>query len=232
LGTDRVGGFRALCVLVSAALAITACANGRPKPAACAAVGAVAGAGTGLAIGQEVLDYDYGEWRQVSYTAGGAIVLGTAGYLICRAMAGEQAAPPPPSPPAPAPPASEPIPAPPLEPPVAEKIILRGVNFDFDKDGIRPDAAVILDEAARILTSSHPGARVRIEGHADSTGPEAYNQGLSERRANSVRGHLVSQGVEASRLTTVGYGESRPIADNATREGRALNRRVELQVEE
>ena len=119
-----------------------------------------------------------------------------------------------------------------MEAPVAEKIILRGVNFDFDKDDIRPDAAVILDEAARILTGTHAGARVRIEGHADATGPDAYNQGLSERRANSVRSYLVSQGVEASGLTAVGYGESRPIASNDTREGRALNRRVELQVEE
>jgi OOP family OmpA-OmpF porin len=119
-----------------------------------------------------------------------------------------------------------------MEPPVAEKVILRGVNFDFDKDVIRADAAVILDEAASILTENHSGASVRIEGHADWTGPDAYNQGLSERRASSVRKYLVSHGVDASRLTTAGFGESRPIASNDTREGRALNRRVELQVEE
>jgi outer membrane protein OmpA-like peptidoglycan-associated protein len=223
-------GLRLVCVLVAVALALTACANGRPNPAACATVGAITGVGVGGTIGHEgPPDYDYFEWRNVAYAAGGAAVLGTAGYFICKALAKEEA---PPPPPAPAPPAAEPVPPAPMEPQVAEKIILRGVNFDFDKDGIRPDAAVILDEAARILTETHEGALVRIEGHADWTGPEAYNQGLSERRAKSVRDYLVSRGVEASRLTTVGYGESRPIADNETREGRALNRRVELQVEE
>jgi len=225
----QVGRFRIVCVLVAAALALTACANGRPKPWACATAGALAGAGAGMAVGHEALDYEYGEWRAVSYTTGGAVILGAAGYLICNALAREETPPPPPPPPAPS---AEPAPAPPAVPQVAEKIILRGVNFDFDKDEIRSDGAVILDEAAGMLTGAHTGARVRIEGHTDSTGPEAYNQGLSERRANSVRSYLVSHGVEASRLTTVGYGESRPIADNATREGRALNRRVELQVEE
>jgi OOP family OmpA-OmpF porin len=190
----------------------------------------VVGGGSAAAFSHEgPPNHDYDEWRFAAYTAGGAIVLGTAGYFICKALAKEDAPPPPPPPPAPA---AEPAAAPPAAPQVAEKIILRGVNFDFDKDEIRPDAAVILDEAAGMLTGAHTGARVRIEGHTDSTGPEAYNQGLSERRANSVRSYLVSHGVDASRLTTVGYGESRPMADNATREGRALNRRVELQVEE
>jgi OOP family OmpA-OmpF porin len=175
------------------------------------------------------MDYGWTEWRNGAWAAGGAVVLGTAGYFICKAMAkGEE----PPAPPPPPPPSQAAPPPPPPPPAVAEKIILRGVNFDFDKDGIRPDAAVILDEAARILTASHPSARVRVEGHADATGPEAYNQGLSERRANSVRSYLASRGVDASRLTPLGFGESRPIASNDTREGRALNRRVELQVEE
>ena len=224
----QLGKLRIVCVLVAVMLALTACANGRPKPWACATVGALAGAGAGIAVGQEALDYDYGEWRAVSYTAGGAVLLGAAGYLICNALAREETPPPPPPPPAPS---AEPAPAP-AAPQVAEKIILRGVNFDFDKDEIRSDGAVILDEAASMLTGAHTGARVRIEGHTDATGPDAYNQGLSERRANSVRSYLVSHGVDASKLTTVGYGESSPIADNGTREGRALNRRVELQVEE
>jgi outer membrane protein OmpA-like peptidoglycan-associated protein len=225
----QVGRFRIVCVLVALALAVTACANGRPKPATCAAVGAMAGAGAGAAAGVHGMDYDWTEWRNGAWAAGGAAVLGTAGYFICRAMAKAEVPPPPPPPPPPVAPAPPP---PPLETPVAEKIILRGVNFDFDKDGIRPDAAVILDEAARMLTEAHTGARVRVEGHADSTGPEAYNQGLSERRANSVSGYLASRGVDASRLTPLGFGESSPIASNDTREGRALNRRVELQVEE
>ncbi len=225
----QVGRLRIVCVLVAVALALTACANGRPKPAACAAVGAITGAGVGGTIGHEgPPNYDYFEWRNVGYAAGGAVVLGAAGYFICKALAKDETPPPPPPPPAPS---AEPAPAP-AAPQVAEKIILRGVNFDFDKDEIRSDGAVILDEAAGMLTGAHTGARVRIEGHTDATGPDAYNQGLSERRANSVRSYLVSHGVDASRLTTVGYGESSPIADNGTREGRALNRRVELQVEE
>ncbi len=106
---------------------------------------------------------------------------------------------------------------------------MRGVNFDFDKSEIRPDASVILDEAASIL-SGKPDVQIRVEGHTDATGPEAYNQGLSERRADSVRKFLVEKGIGAARLTSVGFGESNPIATNDTREGRALNRRVELQV--
>ena len=71
-----------------------------------------------------------------------------------------------------------------------------------------------------------------IEGHTDSTGPDGYNQGLSERRAEAVQGYLVDHGVSPSNLSTVGYGEAQPVADNSTREGRALNRRVELRVSE
>lgn len=228
----QVGRLRILGALVAVVFAVTACANGRPKPLTCAAVGAVAGAVAGGKIGHEgPPNYDYGDWENVGIAAGGAAVLGTAGYFLCKALAKEEAAPPPPPPPPPPAPSAKPAP-PPMEPQVAEKIILRGVNFDFDKSNIRPDAAVILDEAANILTTSHKGAHVRIEGYTDWTGPEAYNQGLSERRARSVRDYLVAHGVEASRLTTVGYGESNPIADNTTREGRALNRRVELQVEQ
>ena len=105
--------------------------------------------------------------------------------------------------------------------------MLRGVNFDFDKSSIRPDAAVILDEAASML-SEHPSASVNIAGYTDSIGTDAYNQGLSERRAKSVKDYLVKKGVDGSRLTATGYGETNPIASNATKDGRALNRRVEL----
>jgi outer membrane protein OmpA-like peptidoglycan-associated protein len=105
------------------------------------------------------------------------------------------------------------------------------VQFDLDKADIRPDAAVILDEAASLL-SANPGTQVAVGGHTDSSGSDAYNQSLSERRAASVRDYLASKGVDASRLSTAGFGESQPVADNATAEGRALNRRVELSVKE
>ena len=110
-----------------------------------------------------------------------------------------------------------------------KKFVLRGVNFDFDKATIRADARPVLDEAITIL-KEQGGIAVVAEGHTDSTGPDTYNQGLSERRAKSVRDYLVAGGIDASRIETAGYGESQPVADNSTRDGRAQNRRVELEV--
>src|SRR5690606_6322061 len=105
-------------------------------------------------------------------------------------------------------------------------IDLRGVNFDFDKATLRPDAVVILNEAIEIL-KKYPELRVEVAGHTDSTGPENYNQGLSERRAKTVYEYLGNNGISASRLVgPVGYGELRPIDTNDTREGRARNRRT------
>jgi OOP family OmpA-OmpF porin len=125
-------------------------------------------------------------------------------------------------PPAPAPPPPPPAPAP-------ERIVLRGVNFAFDSDQIDPASAVVLDVVAETL-ASRPGIRVRVEGHTDSMGSESYNQGLSQRRAEAVRRYLVGQGIAASRIEARGFGESRPEASNDTAEGRALNRRVALEV--
>jgi len=138
--------------------------------------------------------------------------------------------PPAPEPPPPPEPEPEPEPAPPPPPePVKEKIVLRGVNFDFDAAEIRGDAAVILDEAIEIL-KRNPDRQIVIEGHTDWTGPEEYNQSLSENRAEAVKSYLVESGVEESRLSTVGYGESQPVAPNDTRDGRSRNRRVEMKV--
>jgi OOP family OmpA-OmpF porin len=106
-------------------------------------------------------------------------------------------------------------------------IELEGVNFDFDKATIRPEGKAILDEAAALL-QKHERVVVEVAGHTDSTGSEAYNQGLSERRANAVKDYLTGKGVTATRLTARGYGESQPVASNDTKEGRAENRRVEL----
>jgi OOP family OmpA-OmpF porin len=206
------------CVL---AMSLTACTNGRPEPLACAAIGALAG-GTAGAVGYTHAN-DEDDWETAAVGVGGAVLLGAAGYFICRALMEEEVAE---VEPAPAPPPAPYEPAP--EGP-SEKIVLRGVNFDFDKSNIRPDAAVILDEAVAALSGS--SSAVSVEGHTDWVGSDAYNQGLSERRAESVRRYLVEHGVDESRLSTVGYGESRPVASNETREGRALNRRVELLVQ-
>jgi OOP family OmpA-OmpF porin len=120
-------------------------------------------------------------------------------------------------------------PAPPAAPPVEERLVLRGVNFATDSAEIDPASAVVLDVVADQLRS-RPGLRIGVEGHTDSVGSEAYNQSLSQRRADAVRSYLVRKGVPAERLTARGLGESSPVASNDTAEGRALNRRVELEV--
>jgi outer membrane protein OmpA-like peptidoglycan-associated protein len=127
--------------------------------------------------------------------------------------------------PPPPPPASAPPPRP------TRKIVLRGVNFDFDKSTIRPDARSILDEAVRTL-QDEPSIHVSVEGHTDAIGTDAYNQRLSERRARAVADYLAAGGIARSRMSTSGYGESKPVASNTTDDGRAQNRRVELRIVE
>lgn len=100
--------------------------------------------------------------------------------------------------------------------------------FDFDKAVVKSDYYPVLDGVVQIM-NANPNLSVRLEGHTDSIGAAAYNQRLSEKRARAVMTYLINQGgVSASRLSTIGYGEERPVASNATKEGRATNRRVEL----
>jgi OmpA-OmpF porin, OOP family len=108
----------------------------------------------------------------------------------------------------------------------AEEVSLNiQVLFDTDKSVIKPEFEGEIQKAVDFLTA-HPEAKAVVEGHTDSTASDAYNQGLSERRANSVMSALVAKGIDAGRLSAVGYGEAKPVADNATKEGRAQNRRV------
>lgn len=116
---------------------------------------------------------------------------------------------------------------PPPPPPAPKTLTLEGVNFDNDKATLRPEAMVILDQAAETL-KEWGDVKVEVAGHTDSSASDAYNLQLSERRANAVRDYLISKGVAAERLTAKGYGESMPVADNSTAEGRFKNRRVEL----
>lgn len=132
----------------------------------------------------------------------------------------EKPLPPPPPPPPPAPAAA---------PPMKKKIVLRAVYFDFDKSNIRPDARPVLDEAVQLLKDEGTAAIVS-EGHTDSVGSDAYNMRLSNRRADSVKRYLADHGVAASRISTEGFGESKPVATNATADGRQQNRRVELRL--
>ena len=109
-----------------------------------------------------------------------------------------------------------------------KKLSIRGVNFAFDDDKILPEFEIALDQVIEVL-KRHPEWKIGIEGHTDGMGSEAYNQDLSQRRANSVRNYLVSQGIPASQLVeVVGYGKGRPVATNDTAEGRYLNRRVDF----
>jgi outer membrane protein OmpA-like peptidoglycan-associated protein len=101
--------------------------------------------------------------------------------------------------------------------------------FAVNSAVLRPGADSELQRVARVLRD-YPETNIQIAGYTDSTGSEEYNQKLSERRAEAVRNALVGMGVNASRLTVIGYGESRPIASNATESGRQQNRRVEVRI--
>ena len=108
-----------------------------------------------------------------------------------------------------------------------KKLVLEGVNFETNSARLTSDSLDILKKVARSL-KDWPDVKVEVEGYTDSTGTESHNLALSKARAESVRDYLVSQGVESSRLVAKGFGESNPIADNKTAEGRLKNRRVEL----
>ena len=136
-----------------------------------------------------------------------------------------------PPPPAPAPaPVAPPPPAPPPPAPVSEKVTYAAdAFFDVDKAVLKPEAKAKLDD----LTSKTKGINLEViiaVGHTDSDGSDAYNQKLSVKRADAVKAYLVERGVEKNRVYTEGKGEKQPVADNKTKEGKAKNRRVEIEV--
>jgi len=104
-----------------------------------------------------------------------------------------------------------------------------GILFDVDKTGLKPAAKSNLENLAASLTSN-PQTNILIVGHTDNTGTDTHNMDLSIRRAEAVKSYMVSNGVAGSRLSTQGKGEIEPIADNATADGRAQNRRVEIAI--
>jgi outer membrane protein OmpA-like peptidoglycan-associated protein len=105
------------------------------------------------------------------------------------------------------------------------------VLFTSNKADLLPSAQAKLNEVAEVLTTQDPETKIVIEGHTDSQGSAASNQELSQRRAQAVRDYLVSRGLSGDRVTAQGFGLTRPIADNASAEGRANNRRVEIVVQ-
>ncbi|MBM4246488.1 MAG: OmpA family protein [Deltaproteobacteria bacterium] len=211
--------YRRLIAGLILATFVTACSAHKPW-GKCAVGGAIIGAAAlgaaGGAIANNVdppftaQDSDRGAGIGIGI-ATGAILGALIGHAICDE---EEVPPPPPPPPAPAPAAKK-------------KIVLRGVNFDFDKATLQPQGKPILEEAAKIL-KENPSINVEVRGFTDSVGSKDYNLRLSDRRAATVKNFLVSQGVPASRLTTKGFGMADPVASNDTADGRAQNRRVEL----
>ena len=203
---------RAIAVLLAAGtLGSAACASMSQKER-----GAVIGAGAGAAIGGVI-------GNQTGSTARGAIigavVGGAAGAIIGHQMDQQ---------------------AKKLEQNIPGAIVERvgegiqvtfesGLLFDFDSDRIRPDAAQNFQELARSL-NKFGNSNLLIVGHTDSQGDDAYNMGLSQRRANAASAYLQSQGVPASRISTSGRGEAEPVATNDTEAGKQLNRRVEVAI--
>ena len=112
---------------------------------------------------------------------------------------------------------------------IKDIIELPGVNFETNSDRLLPGAEGVLNDAAATL-QKYPDLVVEVAGHTDSAGAAEYNQGLSERRAATVRDYLINAGASEANLSARGYGEAQPIADNGTSEGRARNRRVELRI--
>ena len=144
------------------------------------------------------------------------------------------AKPPPPPPPAPkaAPPAPPPPPPPPAAPaaPVSEKVTYAAdAFFDFDKYALKPEGKAKLDDLVSKMSGMNLEVIIAV-GHTDNIGTVEYNQKLSERRANAVKEYLVTKGVEKNRIYTEGKGLKDPIASNKTAEGRAKNRRVEIEM--
>ena len=238
--------FRIALVVLMGSLA-AGCANQEIKPATvlCPLLGATLGAGVAAGVGGD----------SAGPEAAGAVLGAVAGYFLCRDKPVEVAPAPTPSvAPAPAP---KPVAVAPKDsdgdgvidpndkcpgtpagvkvnaegcPEVGATLLsLQGVNFDTDSAKLKAESTSILDHAVEVLTQQ-AAVSVRVEGHCDSRGSDAYNMTLSDKRAKSVMDYLVSKGIDAARLTSAGMGESTPVAPNDSAENMAKNRRVDLVV--
>jgi|SRR5581483_6180924 len=209
--------FRRMLVFLTAALLVLSCASSNPddkneKAKRGAGIGAAAGAIAGAIIGNQSGNPRTG-------AAIGAAIGGAAGAAIGHRMDQQQRE-------------LQQIPGVEVTRPAENEISVALTNdilFDFDSAALRPESQQTLRDLAANF-QRYPDEQISVEGHTDNVGSDEYNLGLSERRANSVRAYLADQGVAPSRITAVGYGESRPKANNDTPEGRQLNRRVEIHV--
>lgn len=213
--------FAKVMVLILVVVLAAGCSTAS-KRAKCIAAGAVAGAaigaGAGAVVGHQG-DEDTAEGAAVG-AAAGLVVGGIIGAVVCK-----EEPPPTTTTTVPEPVAEEPPPP----PKVVEKIVLNGIQFDFDKAVIKDQYYPILDEGIAAL-AKHPEKSVAVEGYTCSIGAEDYNLRLSEKRAEAVKAYMVEKGIAAEKLSTMGYGEANPVADNETRQGREMNRRVEFKV--
>ncbi|SHF31468.1 Outer membrane protein OmpA [Desulfacinum infernum DSM 9756] len=206
-----------VAVLLVVFMLVSACAGPRNRTEKGAMIGTGVGAATGAVLGQAI-------GRNTESTligaAAGALVGGIAGGMIGnymdrqeqemrQALAGVEAA------------------SIQRDQNVLAVTFRSDVLFDFDSAVLKPGAYDEIDRVAGVL-NNYPQTWIRVEGHTDSTGSETYNQQLSERRAMAVKNALVARGVDPARIDVVGYGESKPIATNATEAGRQLNRRVNI----
>jgi OOP family OmpA-OmpF porin len=169
-------------------------------------------------------------WRDASWTPATAAV-GCDGAIVAPAPV---VVAPPPAPvapkvaPAPAPVAPKPVPAP--LPPAATKVTYAAdAFFDFDKSVLKAEGKAKLDDLVGKVKGLNLEVIIAV-GHTDSVGADAYNQKLSVKRSEAVKAYLVTKGIEKNRVYTEGKGEKQPVADNKTSEGRAKNRRVEIEV--
>ena len=208
---------RKLSILVFATLLAASCASSNPddqnqKAKRGAGIGAAAGAVVGAMIGNQTGNPKTG-------AAVGTAIGAAAGGVIGHRMDQQQKE-------------LQQIPGVEVSRPAENEIAVQLTNdilFDFNSAALRPESQQTLRDLAGNF-QRYPDETISVEGHTDNVGAIDYNQNLSERRAYSVKDYLSTQGVPGSRITAIGYGESRPKASNETPEGRQLNRRVEIHI--
>ena len=209
-----------LSIFTIAALLLAGCAQPMTKTQQGAAVGTGVGAAVGAGLGQAI----GGNTKGTLLGAGiGAVVGGLAGAGIGNYMEKQEAA------------LNQQFAASEAASVRREANVLAvtfksDVLFDSGSAALKPGAYQEINRVAQVLIQ-YPETRILVSGHTDSDGSEAFNQDLSVRRADNVRSALVGQGVQAARISTIGYGETQPIADNTTQAGKQLNRRVVITIE-
>lgn len=210
---------RSIAILIAVALTAAGCAQPMTKTQKGAAIGTGVGAAAGAGLGQAI----GGDTKATLLGAGiGAVVGGLAGGSIGRYMDNQEAA-------------------------MRQQLAgVEGANiqrnadllavtfksdvlFDTNSAALKPGSYDEMNRVAQVL-NQYPETTIVIAGHTDGAGSEAYNQQLSERRAAAVKNALTGQGVNPARMSTIGYGESKPIADNNSEYGRQMNRRVDITI--